>query len=427
MLMRTRGLVILLLTAVLLSSVRMGQAQEMRDSVKIYFRQGYSTLDKSLHGNSAALQRIADSLSVNYADSIYILQKIQVVGGASPEGSIPLNRRLSEKRAKVLFAYLSQYGALPDSLTTFYFLGRDWGGLIRLVEADDEVPYREETLEFLRDIQERVKGGEDAADNNLGRLSRFKNGAPYYYMYRKLFPELRASRIHLWYKKVRNPILPPLILVAETPRVPVAPLAMGLMPAGGTPSYPKPFYMGIKTNMLYDVLLVPNIGAEFYLGRNWSIAGDWMYAWWKKDRVQWYWRVYGGGVTVRKWFGRKALAKPLTGHHLGVYGQALTYDFETGGRGYMGGEPGGDLWDKASFTVGVEYGYSLPVARRLNIDFTAGIGYLGGKYYEYVPMDDCYVWQATKKRRFFGPTKAEVSLVWLIGRGNVNTEKGGKR
>ena len=152
----------------------------MRDSVKIYFRQGYSTLDKSLHGNFAALQRIADSLSVNYADSIYILQKIQVVGGASPEGSIPLNRRLSEKRAKVLFAYLSQYGALPDSLTTFYFLGRDWGGLIRLVEADDQVPYREETLEFLRDIQERVKGGEDAADNNLGRLSRFKNGAPYY-------------------------------------------------------------------------------------------------------------------------------------------------------------------------------------------------------------------------------------------------------
>lgn len=44
-----------------------------------------------------------------------------VVGGASPEGTIPLNKRLSEKRANVLFDYLSQYGELPDSLTSFVY------------------------------------------------------------------------------------------------------------------------------------------------------------------------------------------------------------------------------------------------------------------------------------------------------------------
>ena len=56
-----------------------------------------------------------------------------------------------------------------------------------------------------------------------------------------------------------------------------------------------------------------------------------------------------------------------------------------------------------------------PVARRLNLDFTVGIGYLGGKYYEYIPMDDCYVWQATKQRHYFGPTKLEVSLSGMSG------------
>ena len=136
---------------------------------------------------------------------------------------------------------------------------------------------------------------------------------------------------------------------------------------------------------------------------------------------------YGGDVAVRKWLGRQAKEKPLTGHHLGLYGQVLTYDFETGHRGYMGGEPGGTLFDRASLAGGIEYGYSLPVARRLNIDFCAGVGYLGGKYYEYVPMDDCYVWQSTKMRRYFGPTKVEVSLVWLLGKGNYNAEKGGRR
>ena len=88
--------------------------------------------------------------------------------------------------------------------------------------------------------------------------------------------------------------------------------------------HPK-FYMAIKTNMLYDALLVPNIGAEFYVGRGWSIGADWMYAWWKTDRKHDYWRIYGGDIQVRKWFGRAAEEKPLTGHHIGIYAQCYTY------------------------------------------------------------------------------------------------------
>lgn len=147
----------------------------------------------------------------------------------------------------------------------------------------------------------------------------------------------------------------------------------------------------------------------------------------ENDRRHRYWRVYGGEVGLRKYFGQRASDKPLTGHHVGVYGQLLTYDFEFGGRGYMGGRPGGTLWDKAHYGVGFEYGYSLPVARRLNLDFSLGLGYLGGTCYEYVPVDACYVWEKTRTRQWVGPTKAEISLVWLLGRGNYNQEKGGKQ
>ena len=108
----------------------------------------------------------------------------------------------------------------------------------------------------------------------------------------------------------------------------------------------------------------------------------------------------------------------MQGHHLGFYAQIVTYDFEWGGRGYLG--------DKWSYGAGISYGYSHPMAKRLNLDFTIGIGYLGGEYKEYLPIDNHYVWQVTKQRHWFGPTKAEISLVWLIGRGNTN-EKGGKR
>lgn len=394
-------------------------AQPVRDSVEIHFRQGYSTLELGFEGNRQALTRIVDSLRAHQdADSVYRLSRIEVIGGASPEGSVLMNRRLSQKRANKLFEYLSQYGELPDSMMTFTFLGRDWNGLIRLVEEDSDVPYRDETLEFLRDIAERCRDGEKVEDNNVGRLSRFRDGIPYRYMYDHLFPELRASRLCVWYERVWNPEKhPPICAEVKFPapalEPPKEPVIVTLQPDPPGESEPrKPLYIGLKTNMLYDALAVPNIGAEIYLGRNWSISGNWMYAWWKTDRKHWYWRTYGGDVAIRKWFGQKAREKPLTGHHVGLYGQIITYDFETGGRGYLA--------DKWSYAAGVEYGYSLPVGKRFNIDFTLGVGYMGGTYKEYLPDKECYVWQSTKQRNWFGPTKAEISLVWLIGYGNYN-------
>ena len=177
------------------------QAQEIQDSVKIYFRQGYSVLEPSRRNNKEALDRIADSLRTSYADSVYQLKRIQVVGGASPEGSIPLNRRLSVKRANVLFNYLSRYGELPDSLKTNVFLGRDWNGLIRLVSDDRNLPYRKETLHLLHELAEDAANDDLSKGDQLRRIQQLRGGVPYWYMYKKHFPELRASRLYLWYKK----------------------------------------------------------------------------------------------------------------------------------------------------------------------------------------------------------------------------------
>lgn len=254
-------------------------AQEKRDSVRIYFHQGKVNIDTCLLDNGNEMERFAKICSA-LNDSVRLIRKIQIIGGASPEGGGLLNGRLSEKRAEVLWRYISPYIKIP-------VLERDF------------------------------------------------------------------------------------------------------------------------------------IGVEFCLGKNWSVAGNWMYAWWKSDRKHNYWRIYGGDVELRRWFGRRAVEKPFSGHHVGLYGQIVTYDFELGGKGYLG--------DKWSYGGGVAYGYSLPVGHRFNVDFTLGIGYLGGLYKEYIPLDGHYVWQTTKKRRWFGPTKAGISLVWLIGRGNYSRKKGGRQ
>ncbi|MDD2263862.1 MAG: DUF3575 domain-containing protein [Bacteroidales bacterium] len=176
----------------------------------------------------------------------------------------------------------------------------------------------------------------------------------------------------------------------------------------------------IKTNTLQGLLFIPNIGLEFYLGRQWSVAANWMYAWWKIEKHHLYWRTYGGDFEVRRWFGGESKEKPLTGYHLGLYVQLLTYDF-------MLNQQHGYLGDRWSYGVGVACGYSFPVDQRFNLDFTVGGGYFTGEYKEYLCRDDCYLWQATKRHRRLGLTKVEISLVWLIGFGNYNSKKGGSQ
>ena len=397
------------------------------DSVKIYFHQAKDYLDPDLRDNAEVLDNIVRALTERKNDSIYVLRRVIVYGAASPEGGIKYNKALSQRRANTIFAYLSRYSDLPDSLMEFRFLGRDWEGLARLAEADPAVPYHDETVRFIRRLAAEART--ENAPDGVKQLRAFRRGEPWRYMYRNLFPELRASGMNLWYEFVPAPDVPrnpigsfPLEAVIAPDSVPVP----EIHPVAHIDRI-RPFYMDIRTNMLYDAALIPNIGAEFYVGRDISVGGHWQYAWWSKSSKDRFWRIYGGDLFARYWFGSAAKEKPLTGHHIGLYAQVLTYDVEFGGRGYMAGEPGEDIWNRANWGGGVEYGFSLPVARRINIDFTLGLGYSGGTYYQYTPEDGHYVWQVTKKRHWWGPTKAEISLVWLIGQGNFNRWKGGDR
>ncbi len=396
------------------------RAAELSDSAEVHFRQGRADLDPDFRGNGARL----DSMVVKLRDDSRLrVKNVRVTGSASPEGSVAINRSLSRRRADAIIAALG----LEDSIASFNYIGRDWSGLARMVEADEQTPSRGEVLSLLDEINSSLMAGEPDNAANLQRLKSVGGGVPYAYMYSRMFPSLRFSRLSVEFEpQIRSMIVnagvPSVNLY--TPEVSVTdPQLPLIMPVRDTR---KPFYMGLKTNMLYDALAVPNLGVEFYVGRNWSVTGDWSYAWWDKNSSHRYWRVYGGTVGLRRWFGQAARRKPLTGHHLGINAGAVTFDFEWGGKGYMGGKPGHNLWDRCMATASVEYGYSLPVSRRLNIDFSLGVGYVGGKIVDYVPDGDRYLWQRTRHVNWFGPTKAEVALVWLIGHGNHNA-KGGIR
>lgn len=175
----------------------------------------------------------------------------------------------------------------------------------------------------------------------------------------------------------------------------------------------------LTTNMLYDAALTPNIGVGMSVTDRITVIADWMYARWSNRDKRRYWRIYGGDIEARYRIGRQKPGYPLAGHHVGVYCSMACYDFQAG-RSHKG-----VLSDKWNYAAGMSYTYSMPIATRLNIDFSLGVGYLWGTYKKHAAIDDCDVWLSTHKMGWLGPTRAGVSLVWLIGNSVANKRKGG--
>lgn len=477
---------IVLINLLMLMLPLMIQSQTLvqkHEPTKVYFRQGSYTLDPRYMQNKEALDSLTSLLQPYVLDNNKAQGRVHITASASPEGGLATNQRLVEARAQRIADWISQtfHAKIGYELD---LLGVDWTTLITLVEQS-AVPHKAEVLDILRNTPETERQYRIEQLHNgeayQWMLTRLYPKLRYSAVEAEIWyaSEIRIttpSPIHVeaaggdrtieFEKNIEDKVVPTVAcnadwikdIVATDKQItfraapntstesrsaiidvtcygktyPVEVIQQGAEPVVVEPE-PEPvvepvveepacknnLFMSISNNGLYDLLLIPNIGAEIYLGKDWSIDANWHYAWWKTDKRHRYWRTYGGDLSVRKWFGKASKIKPLTGHHVGLYGQMITYDFEWGGRGYLA-----DRW---SWAVGFDYGYSLPIARRLNLDFSIGIGYHWGKYDEYLPIDNCYVWQETNNRKYFGPTKAEVSLVWLIGCDNYNKQKGGKK
>lgn len=403
-------------------------AASIQDSLRttIYFRPGYSLLELSYRDNAANMKALTQGIQTIKGNPCVQLQHIRILSAASPEGNSALNKRVAKRRGERLRDYLKETLVLPDSIFTVSSAGEDWQGLASLI-AREKTPWRNKALQIIRHTPEWVTRNGKVVDGRKRQLQNLDGGKAWKYMLDNHFYTLRTGAVVVC--EVKN-------LAAEsTPSAAEARLEQAhpgahaeasseqarLEPASqqsAPQSPPVASYFALKSNLLYDALLVPNLSLEASIGSGWTLGAGGMLAWWSKDAKHRYWRIYGGDLEIRKYFGTLSKSKPLQGHHLGIYGDFLTYDFEFGAKGYQ---------SKATYAAGIKYGYSHPIANRLNLDFALGIGYLHSNYKTYVPRDGCYVYQETKKQKWLGPTQAEISLVWLLGKGNTNKKKGGKK
>ncbi|MFR3549625.1 MAG: DUF3575 domain-containing protein [Coprobacter sp.] len=170
--------------------------------------------------------------------------------------------------------------------------------------------------------------------------------------------------------------------------------------------------LSVKTNLLYDVILLPSLEFEYRFNKHWSVNLEGTMAWWHKDTKHKYYQLAQISPEVRYWFKSEGARK---GHYFGLFIGGGWYDLENGNRGYKGeGE-----------YAGISYGYMFPIGKYFALEAGIGAGFLHANSEDYLPIDEHYVYQQSIRTNYFGPLKLKLAFVWNIG--CWMGKKGGRR
>lgn len=397
-------------------------ADTVAKAVRIYYRVNRTEIERNYMDNAYALN-IIDQLFTN--TSLEEKDFIVITGGASPEGGLSNNQFLATERALSLKNYIKQkHPQIKDKQIVIRSDEEDWEGLTAMVKNDNEVPNREELLGILHSNLSR--------ERQKVNIKKLNGGKSYKYILTHILPYLRGSSTGAIYSKKEELLVrTDTVIIYRYDTVYIEKEVVRIdtvYPERMTKRGKGRFVMAVKTNLLYDAALLPNLAIEIPFGHNynWSaeIEGNW--SWWNTNAGSYrYHRIQMAGASLRRWFGNKT-GRPLNGWYVGAYTYGGTYDVRLFTRK---NSDKGQL-SNWSYSGGLTAGYAMRIAKRFNLEFGLSAGYFGGKYYKY-DVSDCqgctFPKRSTHNRNYLGPTKASVSLVWLIGNFKQDKRKEEKR
>lgn len=170
--------------------------------------------------------------------------------------------------------------------------------------------------------------------------------------------------------------------------------------------------IAIKSNLLYDAALSPNLGAEVAVAPKWSVELSGNYNNWSP-----------GGHLWKHWFvqpeGRYWLCEAFGGHFLAVHAIAGEYNFGNMKNNFkMLGSDFSGLGDKRyqgwAAGLGLGYGYSWILGKHWNIEAEIAVGWIYTRYDVY-PCASCGTrLEHDRVHNYVGPTKAAVNLVYVF-------------
>lgn len=166
--------------------------------------------------------------------------------------------------------------------------------------------------------------------------------------------------------------------------------------------------VAVKTNLLYDATGTFNLGGEVAVADKWTLDLSANYNPWtfSQHRKMKHWLVQ---PEARYWLCRK-----FNGHFFGVHLHSGKYNWggmlpwgidnrHLGENRYQGWLVGG----------GLSYGYQWTLGKHWSVEASVGVGYAYLDYTRY-PCGECGKKIDEGHTNYFGPTKAALSLIYII-------------
>ena len=405
----------LLMLTVLASLPAYSQSHtETRDSSKLekfilHYRVNETELDDEYMDNKMQLHKIR-----HYFANSPRIDSVTIYSWASPEGGIKFNTYLSKERGKTAKRLLLSLS--PDSAKfnsgkiKLSPVAENWEGLEKLVEERYFRHDRDKVLKILR-----TKGISD--ETRKWRLQQLNEGYSWKILIRRYMPELRAATWICVWAEIIDPMPEVAAIVAKAmaEERPIAQEQKAIaLPTESYGPMEKTIF-ALKSNMLYDAASAVNFALEIPFNERYSILYEHHCPWWLSKDNKYCLQFLSFGGEARWWFRpRPREATPdlkrrdaLMGHFIGAYGWTGKSDIQW--------ERDFGCYQFEFCSAGLTYGFAFPVSKYLNLEFSISAGYAQIPYQHYIPTEDWQILIRDKNKagtlHYFGPTKAEISLV----------------
>lgn len=161
--------------------------------------------------------------------------------------------------------------------------------------------------------------------------------------------------------------------------------------------------LGLKSNLIYDLTTTLNVGVEYRLSEYLSLDISFNYNPWTFSNNRKFKHILIQ-PELRYWIN-----EPFNTHFIGTH---LLYSHYNAGN-----LPFGSLKDYRyqgdAYGLGISYGYQWILSPRWNLEATLGIGYVHFDYTRY-ECEKCGRELGTGNKNYFGPTKAGISLIYIL-------------
>ncbi len=160
-----------------------------QDELEIIFKVSRIEIDSSVFNNEVTFGKILDAVDKIYSNPHYRVDKIEIAGYASPEGTRTFNNWLGKNRAKALVDYIvtnrPQYGLTEKN---FHIRNgeENWVGLRRVLEASS-MEGKERVISIIDnpDIPDELK---------KDKIKWIDHGKTWKKMLDEIYPHLRCAR-----------------------------------------------------------------------------------------------------------------------------------------------------------------------------------------------------------------------------------------